>query len=194
MTHSTIPAHLNGVRITDPGNASSARSAVFGKPVKRLLSLALVITLAFACAPGLASPAAMAAAFPAAVGEEAGAAASFSALVLHPNIETIGVLVTGTDLPKSATLHYRPSGQTEWRTGHPLMRMDDGRLAGSLFGLAPAATYEIKVVDGSSELTGSAATQTDELTFAPVVILHVDDDAPPGGDGSASAPFKSIQP
>ena len=82
---------------------------------------------------------------------------------------------------------------TDWRTGHPLVRIDDGRLIGSLFGLSPATAYEVKVVAGAIESAASATTQPDELQFTPSAILHVNDDAPAGGDGSAAAPFQTIQ-
>lgn len=120
-------------------------------------------------------------------------AGTFSRIEFVPNIETAGVVVSGTNLPKTAQLMYRPSGETNWRMGHYLMRIDDGRLVGSLFGLAPAASYEVRVSDGAAEITGSFATQTDEPAFTPSSIIHVNDDAPAGGDGSAAAPFRTIQ-
>jgi hypothetical protein len=119
--------------------------------------------------------------------------ATFSSLQLHSNIETIGVVVSGVNLPKTAELKYRQSGETSWRTGHPLIHIDDGRLVGSLFGVSPATTYQIKVSAGAAEINGSTVTQPDELVFTPSTILHVDDDANPGGDGSRVAPFRSIQ-
>ena len=122
-----------------------------------------------------------------------GSAPSFSQISLYPNIETAGVVVSGVDLPLKAQLMYRRSGETNWRAGHSLMRIDDGRLVGSLFGLSPSTTYEVKVFDGSNELTGSLVTQADELQFTPSNVLRVDDDAPLGGDGSISSPFKTIQ-
>jgi hypothetical protein len=114
-------------------------------------------------------------------------------LRLYPNIETMGVAVSGVNLPQTAQLMYRQSGETNWRAGHPLVRIGDGRLIGSLFGLSPSTTYEVKVVAGTTELIGSMTTQPDELQFTPSRILHVDDNAPAGGDGSATAPFKTIQ-
>ena len=119
--------------------------------------------------------------------------ANFSQITFVANIETVGVVVTGTNLPKSADLLYRKTGETNWRHGHPLMRIGDGRLVGSLFGLSAAATYEVKVTDGATEISGSITTQPDELPFNPPAILHVNDDSPPGGNGSASAPFNTIQ-
>jgi hypothetical protein len=111
----------------------------------------------------------------------------------YPNLETVGITVSGPKLPQTAQLMYRQSGETEWQTGHPFVRIDDGRLVGSLFGLAAATTYEVKVIVGSTELNGATTTQTEELPIAPTTILHVNDDAPAGGDGSAAAPFKTIQ-
>ena len=109
------------------------------------------------------------------------------------NIQTIGVAVSGTGLSPTAALAYRRSGESFWRSGHPLVRVPDGRLVGSLFNLSSATSYEVKVSDGSSEITGSVSTQPDQLSFIPSVILHVDDNALPGGSGSAGAPFRTIQ-
>ncbi len=125
--------------------------------------------------------------------ENRAVASSFSQLNLYPNIETAGVVVSGVDLPKMAQLLYRQSGQTNWRTGHMLMRIDDGRLVGSLFGLSPLTTYEVKVIDGANEVTGSLVTQADEFQFTPSTVLRVDANAQVSGDGSALAPFKTIQ-
>ncbi len=116
-----------------------------------------------------------------------------NSLNLYANIETAGVVASGISLPKTAELMYRQSDETVWHTGHPLVRIDDGRLIGSLFGLSPATSYEVKVLDGSTEMSGSVMTQPNELQFTPPVIVHVNDDAPAGGDGSAAAPFRTIQ-
>ncbi|MDO9302048.1 MAG: hypothetical protein Q7T89_11720 [Anaerolineales bacterium] len=118
---------------------------------------------------------------------------AFSKIDLVANIETIGVVVSGSNLPKTAELIYRRDGETDWHSGHPLMRIDNGRLAGSLFGLSPATAYAIKVLDGATEISGSITTQPDELQFTPTTVLYVDDDAASGGDGSKSKPFKTIQ-
>ncbi|RPI96558.1 MAG: hypothetical protein EHM40_01195 [Chloroflexi bacterium] len=114
-------------------------------------------------------------------------------LNLYANIETVGVVADGTNLPQTAELMYRQSGETTWRPGHPLVRIDDGRLVGSLFGLSQATTYEVKVIVEGAEISNSITTQPDELRFTPSVILHVNDDAPAGGDGSAATPFRTIQ-
>ena len=120
-------------------------------------------------------------------------AAAFTQMDLYANIETVGVVVHGADLPKIAQLMYRQSSETTWRTGHPLMLIDGVGLVGSLFGLSPYTSYNIKVLDGSTEISGSITTQPNELQFTPTMILHVNASAPPGGDGSAAAPFQTIQ-
>ena len=117
----------------------------------------------------------------------------FATIEFVPNIETIGVVVSGTSLPSKAGLSYRQSGDLTWHPGHSLMRLDDGRLIGSLFNLLPTTSYEVKVSDGFSEINGSINTQPDQPFFTPSVTLYVNDDALPGGDGSAAAPFKTIQ-
>lgn len=95
------------------------------------------------------------------------ALATFTQLDLYPNIETIGVVASGASLPNTAELLFRESSDTTWRTGHPLMRIDDGRLVGSLFGLAPATSYDIRVLDGATQISGSITTQPDLLPSRP---------------------------
>ncbi len=119
--------------------------------------------------------------------------ASFTKLDLYANIETVGVVVTGANLPTAANLMYRQSGETAWHTGHPLVRIGSSRLVGSLFGLPASTSYDIKVLNGSTEIGGSTTTQPDELQFTPSAILHVNAAASPGGDGSSAAPYKTIQ-
>lgn len=114
-------------------------------------------------------------------------------LDLYPNIETIGVVVSGANLPATADLQYRQTSETIWHVGHPLTRIDDGRLVGSLFELTPATSYNIKVLNGGTEINGLITTQPSDLQFTPTVVLHVNDDAPAGGDGSIALPFKTIQ-
>jgi hypothetical protein len=138
----------------------------------------LVLTLVFATLP---------------VRAKSSAAAVFNSIQFVANIETIGVAVSGTGLPATAELFYRQSGETEWRNGHPLVRIKDGRLIGSLFNLLPATTYEIFAFDGTSQIQGTVSTQPDQLAFTPARTLYVDDDAPPGGDGTVILPFRSIQ-
>ncbi len=102
-------------------------------------------------------------------------------------------MVSGADLPKSAELFYRANSEINWRPAHRLMRIDDGRLVGSLFNLSPSTTYQIKVSDGINEITGSVTTQPDQLSFKPATILYVNAKASANGDGSAAAPYRTIQ-
>ncbi len=120
-------------------------------------------------------------------------AQSFTTLDLYPNIETIGVLLSGTNLPKNAELYYRRNDEATWHTGHSLMLIDDGRLAGSLFELLPSTIYSIKIIEGTTEISGEIRTQAENLQFLPTTILHVDANAEPSGNGTVDAPFQSIQ-
>lgn len=116
-----------------------------------------------------------------------------TSLYLYANIETVGVMVGGTNLPLTADLFYRQSGKTDWHRGHTLIRIDNGALVGSLFDLLPATTYEVKVRSGEQELSASTVTQPVELNFSPSRVLHVNSHALHGGDGSAAKPFYRIQ-
>ena len=117
----------------------------------------------------------------------------FTNLDLHANIETVGVIVSGQNLPSSAELMYRQGNDSEWKRGHPLMNIEGKHLVGSLFDLTESTTYEVKVTDGVNEITGSITTQPNQLQFTPTRVLYVDAGAAPGGDGSATAPFQTIQ-
>ncbi len=131
---------------------------------------------------------------PVAAGSENWISASSGAVIsLYPNIETMGVVVSGVSLPQTAQLMYRLSSESNWRTGHPLVRIDDGRLVGSLFELSPSTSYTVKVVVGSEEVTSSSSTQSTELQFTPTTVIHVKANAPAGGDGSAASPYRTIQ-
>ena len=120
-------------------------------------------------------------------------ATTFNTLNLYPNIETAGIVVSGANLPGGAQMSYRCGAEGPWLSGHPLMRINDGRLVGSLFGLSPSTDYEIKVTSGVNEISGATRTQPEELVFAPLATLHVNSNAPVGGNGSESAPFRTIQ-
>jgi len=110
-----------------------------------------------------------------------------------PNIETAGVVVSGAGLPATAQLFYRRTGDVNWQPGHNLLRIKDGRLIGSLFNLSPSTSYDVKVSDGATEVLGSFTTQADELSFVPTNTIYVNASATVGGDGSATAPYRTIQ-
>jgi hypothetical protein len=117
----------------------------------------------------------------------------FINLDLHANIETIGVIVSGQNLPSSAELLYRKVNDSKWKRGHPLMNIEGNHLVGSLFDLTESTAYEVKVTDGVTEIAGLVTTQPDQLQFTPTRVLYVDGNAAPGGDGSVTAPFQTIQ-
>ena len=118
---------------------------------------------------------------------------AFTNLDLYANIETVGVIVSGKNLPTSAEVIYREVDSPEWKRGHPLMRIEGDRLVGSLFELNESTSYEVIVIAGENNISGFVSTQPNQLQFEPSKILYVDDDAVQGGNGSATAPFQTIQ-
>ena len=118
---------------------------------------------------------------------------TFSKIDLYANIETIGVVVSDSNLPATADLVFNRDGETSWHAGYPIKRIDNGRLVSSLFGLSPSTSYNIKVINGITEIVGKVTTQPDELQFTPTAILYVNGNAAPSGNGSQAAPFKTIQ-
>jgi hypothetical protein len=99
----------------------------------------------------------------------------------------------------STVVRYREGEAAEWRDGHPLAVLSDGRLKGSLFRLGPSTSYDVEVdaLDaGGAELATYACTAaTDPLRppHSDARTIHVSVLALPGGDGSEAHPFATIQ-
>ncbi len=72
---------------------------------------------------------------------------------------------------------------------------DDGRThRQGVCSLSPSpATCFIEACDRTGAISGSTTTQPDSLQFTPSAILYVNTKAAAGGDGSAAAPFQTIQ-
>jgi parallel beta helix pectate lyase-like protein/uncharacterized protein DUF1565 len=101
----------------------------------------------------------------------------------------------------TAALEWRASGASDYRFGHPLIRIDSTHFVGSLFSLAPGTSYDVRVtIDDPDGVTGSAtqtqplATRAENEPFTPARTLYV---APNGSDSNAgtdaSHPLKTIQ-
>src|SRR5262245_44478501 len=74
-------------------------------------------------------------------------ASSLASIDAYANLHTAGVtvVVTGdTDNDAGVALEWRLATGT-FRTGHPLVRVDATRFVGSVFDLAPATGYEVRV-------------------------------------------------
>lgn len=114
-------------------------------------------------------------------------------LDLEPNVFTMGSVVTLAAAPTTAELYYRVKGQNTWWKGPDLVRIPDGRLAGSAFGLGPGTAYEVRVKAGAAVSCGFATTQPEDPANAVARELWVDAAAAAGGDGSKATPFRTVQ-
>lgn len=101
-----------------------------------------------------------------------------------------------------------PTSRSEWhasgesfRSGHPVVRVDDSHFAGSLFWLTGETSYELKVtlrdpdgVTGASSQITTLRTEADAWPEAALGVLHV---SPTGVDSntgaSADAALRTIQ-
>lgn len=98
----------------------------------------------------------------------------------------------------SARLEWRMQGESSFRAGHPLARVDATHFVGSLFQLAPGRTYEVRVTladpDGTGATparTGTFATRAEAGAFAPLRTLYV---APNGSDANdGTAPARAVK-
>lgn len=104
------------------------------------------------------------------------------------------------NLNATATLEWKGPGDSGFRAGHPLVRIDATHFVGSLFWLQPGASYDVRVTLTDAEgVTGSPmtqnfATRAEAAAFVPSRTLYV---APNGSDGNGGTdpahPFATIQ-
>ena len=79
----------------------------------------------------------------------AAAPVSLVSATTYANFHAAGVVVTVGGDPErnaAAALEWRAAGESAFRPGHPLTRVDATRFAGSLFWLQPGAAYEVRVI------------------------------------------------
>jgi hypothetical protein len=114
-------------------------------------------------------------------------------LDLEPNVFTMGGVVTLGAAPATGELYYRVKGTSTWWKGPDLVRIPDGRLAGSAFGLAPGTAYDVRVKAGTAAVCASGTTEAEDPANAVSREVWVDAAASAGGDGSNGAPFRTIQ-
>lgn len=101
----------------------------------------------------------------------------------EPTFHCIGVYApVAGDANKNATCvpYYRKKGAAEWREGHPLVGVHhDGEFRGSLVGLTPGTTYEIRMEykdpDGVSGKTGEVVaveTWKEDFPVARTILVE----------------------
>lgn len=113
-------------------------------------------------------------------------------LDLEGNVTTFGVVASLSGAPATATLHYRAQGSSTWWQGPPLVRLPDGRLAGSAFWLTAGTAYEVRVEAGGAVGCDTVTTQAVDPAHATTRELWVDATAPAGGSGTSAAPFDTL--
>jgi len=123
-----------------------------------------------------------------------------ASLDLYGNFHTLGITVTldPADDPEgdmAAQVEYRASGSGTFRPGFPLSRVGNPRFIGSLFGLIPGTTYQVRVnfndpgagpLNGTTAI-GTAATRS-EPVFPSLSKSYYVSPAGSGNDCSSSLP------
>jgi hypothetical protein len=129
---------------------------------------------------------------------------SIVSLETYANFETGGLVLTVAgdgNQNASAALTYKRQGEAVYLSGHPLVRIDGTHFVGSLFWLAPATSYDVRVtlsdpdgVSGAGFVDDTVTTRTDALAEPSLRTLYV---APGGSDSnpgtSPGAPLLTIQ-
>lgn len=135
-------------------------------------------------------------------------------LIAEPTFESVGIELRYTgdaNFNANARLMYRTAGKDKWSEGHPFLRISDrpmspggkgaknARFATSILFLKEATSYEIKAIvedpDGVEKQPGPVriSTKDSNVKTGGGKALYVDTKAGPGGDGSTSKPFNSLQ-
>ena len=122
----------------------------------------------------------------------------------YGNFHAGGVVatITGDDNRNaSAELQWRQAGESSFRIGHPLSRIDATHFVGSLFWLNPDTSFEVQVtvsdpdgVSGSPSLVSSLETRPESLPEPSIRTLYVatgGNDTNPGTN--PAAPLRTIQ-
>ena len=123
----------------------------------------------------------------------------------YATIRSAGIefINTGDDNQNAGVnLKYKIAGETIWRDGHPLVRIQTNRYIGSLFFLRPSTVYDFKIivhdpdgVVGSNVFTGQVQTRSDVVYELPrgseTGVLYVS----PGGDdtNSGTSPAQALR-
>jgi parallel beta-helix repeat protein len=122
----------------------------------------------------------------------------------HANFHAGGIVVTvsgDAERNASAALEWRAAGESAFRPGHPLTRVDATHFAGSVFWLQPGTSYDVRVtlsdpdgVTGTASGTASLATRAATLPEPTLRTLYV---SPTGSDtnpGTApGSPLRTVQ-
>ena len=128
--------------------------------------------------------------------------ATLDQVEVYPTFAAAGVYADFTgddDGDLRAWVEYRAAGAADFQRGHDLMLIAPGRLAGSVFFLEPATTYDLRIVlddpDNGGPLTQDeqATTRVDEPAAPTGTSLWVDaEGGSANGDGSQANPFDTI--
>ncbi|MBI3182656.1 MAG: DUF1565 domain-containing protein [Myxococcales bacterium] len=133
-----------------------------------------------------------------------GAVAPFVSLALRPTFRSVGVYSGYSGDPDddaAASIDYRPAGGSAWRPAYPpYLDRGDRQARGSIVGLAPCSTYEVRVtyldpggVAGQNPVFGGVSTRCEQVPADNGNAFYV---SPAGSDsapGTQAQPFQTIR-
>ncbi len=119
---------------------------------------------------------------------------------LYPTVNAMGITISSPVVGADhASIRYRQTGTLSWTTGQDAVVINTGEIVGSIFWLLPATAYDVEVTSRNQAgdalfVNQCAATTHDDLPANTVTnILNVSASAAPGGNGSVSLPYTTIQ-
>ncbi len=121
-------------------------------------------------------------------------AATLGEMRLHGTFECVGVIaeLEGTlEEDQHAMLAFREPGGA-WRQAHAAVAIEDGKIAGSIFGLSPDTSYEVRLQLGDATVLGSVRTRSEAVPTGGGRTIHVAAGTAGPADGSAGSPFGTI--
>lgn len=110
------------------------------------------------------------------------AASRISAVRTYGSFETAGVDITvePMDFDETATIEYRKTGETTFRSGHSFVRYDGNHMATSLFGLSTNTSYDIRIrlvdpdgVTGTNPAATTVRTRAEYVLPTPKRVVNV---------------------
>ena len=89
-----------------------------------------------------------------------------------PTFESLGLYYNRGAAPEGCGVRYRAAGATDWREGYPLVYdQRERQYRGSLVGLAPDTSYEIRLAAGGQPVEFRARTLSEKLPVGKTTYL-----------------------
>ncbi len=94
-----------------------------------------------------------------------------STVTIVPTFQSLGIYWQHSQGSSTAQVQYRPSGTTTWHTAHPMWYAGNSEYRSSIVLLNPGTTYEVRLTLGTSSVTTTATTWSENFPIGQTVTL-----------------------